>query len=65
MGAVGDYAHSGVGNAVPNTGDQNEERGIHEAKPEDVGIEEGKIIAEHLPEHRRSHVAEAITDFFF
>ena len=38
--------------------------GIYKAQPEDVGVEERQVIREHLPEHRRRHVAEAVTYFF-
>ena len=65
MGAVGNDAHHGVGDGVPDAGDQQQEARVRQAQAVDVGIEQRQIIGEYLPEHGGRHVSEAITDFFF
>ena len=63
--AVGDDADNGVEHRVPHAGDEEHRPHHSRRKPEHVGIENHQVGAEQLPEHRGSHVAQPVTDFFF
>ena len=53
MRTVGYDTHHGIGNRVPDAGDQHQQTCICQAQAENIGIEEGKVIREYLPKHRR------------
>ena len=63
--AVGDDADDGVEHRVPHAGDEEHRPHHCRRKPEHIGIENHQVGAEQLPEHRGSHVAQPVTDFFF
>ena len=65
LGAVGDDAHHGVRDGVPDAGDEQEHTGVYKTYAEYVGIEKREVVAEDFPEHGRGHVTEAVAYFFF
>ena len=64
LGPVGDDAHSGIGNRVIEFRYKQKKGRMLGFEPEHVRIEYGKIIGENLPEHRGTHIPEAVTYLF-